>query len=73
VLKAVLARYAARGLTPVVATELEFYLYRLDQGVPVPPDGNMAPQRHAFDQRAHRPCRAVRPDHGGGPRHGHPG
>jgi glutamine synthetase len=42
VLKAVLARYAARGLTPVVATELEFYLYRLDQGLPVPPDGNMA-------------------------------
>jgi glutamine synthetase len=27
---------------PVVATELEFYLYRLDHGVPVPPDGNMA-------------------------------
>lgn len=42
VLRAVLARYAARGLTPVVATELEFYLYRLDQGLPVPPDGNMA-------------------------------
>ena len=36
---AMLARYAARGLTPVVAVELEFYLYRLESGVPVPPDG----------------------------------
>jgi glutamine synthetase len=40
-LQALLARYAARGLTPVVATELEFYLYRLENGVPVPPDGNL--------------------------------
>jgi len=39
VLQAVLARYAALGLTPVVATELEFYLYRRDNGLPVPPDG----------------------------------
>lgn len=39
-LERVLQRYAARGLTPVVAMELEFYLYRLENGVPVPPDGN---------------------------------
>ena len=39
-LQRVLARYAAKGLTPVVAMELEFYLYRLENGVPVPPDGN---------------------------------
>ena len=38
-LEAIVARYAARGLTPVVAVELEFYLYRLHDGVPVPPDG----------------------------------
>lgn len=38
-LEAVVARYAARGLTPVVAVELEFYLYRLEHGLPVPPDG----------------------------------
>ncbi|MEO0031102.1 MAG: Gamma-glutamylputrescine synthetase [Pseudomonadota bacterium] len=38
-LERVLARYAARGLTPVVAMELEFYLYRLEDGRPVPPDG----------------------------------
>jgi len=38
-LEAIVARYAARGLTPVVAVELEFYLYRLRDGVPVPPDG----------------------------------
>ena len=38
-LGAIVARYAARGLTPVVAVELEFYLYRLIDGVPVPPDG----------------------------------
>ncbi len=38
-LQAIVARYAVRGLTPVVAVELEFYLYRLDQGVPVPPEG----------------------------------
>lgn len=41
VLQTLLARFAARGLTPVVATELEFYLYRLEDGVPVPPDGNL--------------------------------
>jgi len=40
-LQRVLARFAARGLTPVVATELEFYLYRLEDGLPVPPDGNL--------------------------------
>lgn len=39
-LERVLYRYAERGLTPVVAMELEFYLYRLEDGVPVPPDGN---------------------------------
>ncbi len=38
-LAAIVARYAARGLTPVVAVELEFYLYRLENGLPVPPDG----------------------------------
>ena len=38
-LATIVARYAARGLTPVVAVELEFYLYRLEHGVPVPPDG----------------------------------
>jgi glutamine synthetase len=38
-LEHVLARYAAKGLTPVVAMELEFYLYRLEDGLPVPPDG----------------------------------
>lgn len=38
-LETIVARYAARGLTPVVAVELEFYLYRLHDGVPVPPDG----------------------------------
>lgn len=38
-LETILARYAARGLSPVVAVELEFYLYRLENGVPVPPDG----------------------------------
>lgn len=41
-LAAMLARYAARGLTPVVAVELEFYLYRLEAGLPVPPDGDSA-------------------------------
>ena len=43
-LAAIVARLAARGLTPVVAVELEFYLYRLDNGVPVPPDGAGAAQ-----------------------------
>ena len=38
-LAAIVARYAARGLTPVVAVELEFYVYRLHDGLPVPPDG----------------------------------
>ncbi len=38
-LERIVARYAARGLTPVVAVELEFYLYRLEQGLPVPLDG----------------------------------
>lgn len=40
-LQRVLGRFAARGLVPVVATELEFYLYRLEDGRPVPPDGNI--------------------------------
>ena len=39
-LETIVGRYAARGLTPVVAVELEFYLYRLEDGVPVPPDGS---------------------------------
>jgi len=39
VLAAIVARFAARGLTPVVAVELEFYLFRLEHGLPVPPDG----------------------------------
>jgi glutamine synthetase len=38
-LAAVVARYAARGLTPVVAVELEFYL--LERG----PDGRPRPAR----------------------------
>ncbi|WP_353227485.1 glutamine synthetase family protein [Novosphingobium sp.] len=41
-LETILQRYAARGLTPVVAVELEFYLYRLENGLPVPPDGSGA-------------------------------
>jgi len=41
VLENVLARYAARSLTPVVATEQEFYLYRPVDGRPTPPDGEM--------------------------------
>jgi glutamine synthetase len=41
-LEAIVARFAARGWTPVVAVELEFYLYRLEHGVPVPPDGSNA-------------------------------
>src|ERR1700740_2196694 len=38
VLKAVLARYAAAGLTPVVAPEIEFYLTapNINPGLPVP-------------------------------------
>ncbi len=43
-LAAIVARFAARGLTPVVAVELEFYLYRLKDGLPVPPDGSGAAQ-----------------------------
>jgi glutamine synthetase len=41
VLENVLARYAAKGLKPVVATEQEFYLYRPQDGRPTPPDGQM--------------------------------
>lgn len=40
VLQSVLDKYAARGLTPVVATELEFYIYRHDReqpSYPMPP------------------------------------
>jgi len=48
-LAAIVARYAARGLTPVVAVELEFYLYRLEDGVPVPPDGARAAGRRRND------------------------
>jgi len=44
-LETIVGRYAARGLTPVVAVELEFYLYRLENGVPVPPDGSGAASR----------------------------
>jgi glutamine synthetase len=43
VLARVLTALAARGLTPVVATELEFYLYDLDTaGRPVPPGASAA-------------------------------
>lgn len=35
-LSQVLARYRAKGLTPVVATELEFYLISLDKGAAFP-------------------------------------
>jgi len=38
-LGAVLARYAKRGLTPVVATELEFYLTKVANGAVQPVDG----------------------------------
>lgn len=38
-LAAIVDRFAARGLAPVAAVELEFYLYRLEDGVPVPPEG----------------------------------
>jgi len=38
-LAAIVARFGERGLTPVVAVELEFYLYRLEGGLPVPPEG----------------------------------
>ena len=41
VLQGVLARYAARGLTPVVATEQEFYLCHVADGLPVPGAGLM--------------------------------
>lgn len=37
-LAAVLDRYAARGLTPVVATEMEFYLINDEGGTPTPPN-----------------------------------
>lgn len=38
VLAQVVARFAECGLTPVVATELEFYLHKTDEhGMPVPP------------------------------------
>ena len=41
-LERVLARYAEMGLTPVVATEQEFYLYRPgEDGAPTPPNGQM--------------------------------
>ncbi len=36
-LKAVLDRYRARGLTPVVATEMEFYLLNGSAALPTPP------------------------------------
>ncbi len=45
VLAAVCARYAARGLRPVVATELEFYLVDTTGEVPTPP---RSPVTHKF-------------------------
>ena len=44
-LAAVCARYAALGLTPVVATELEFYLVDTTGEVPTPP---RSPVTHKF-------------------------
>jgi len=41
VLAGVLARYSALGLTPVVATELEFYLFDVERGA----DGRLQPPR----------------------------
>lgn len=49
VLAQVVARFAERGLTPVVATELEFYLHAIDErGMPVPP---FAPAGDRFASR----------------------
>lgn len=46
VLQAMVARLAARGLRAVVATELEFYLHRIDgAGRPVPPDADAREDR----------------------------
>lgn len=53
VLASVLARYKKRGLTPVVATELEFYLFdprRDEQGRPQPPRAGRTGRRHHAPQ-----------------------
>ena len=62
-LAAVCARYAALGLTPVVATELEFYLVDTTGEVPTPP---RSPVTHKFldgdgalSHRRPRPFRGV--------------
>lgn len=51
-LENVLERYAARGLTPVVATELEFYLYKPREDMndaPIPPDRSPTAQNFDLD------------------------
>lgn len=45
----IVARYAAHGLTPVVATELEFYLTDPTDDVPVPPCSPITGKRLAHD------------------------
>lgn len=44
-LDAIVQRYAARGLTPVVATELEFYLVDASDDVPQPPRSPVSGKR----------------------------
>ena len=47
-----LDRYAARGLKPVVATELEFYLYKPREDMndaPIPPDRSPTAQNFDLD------------------------
>ena len=51
-LETMLARFKARGLTPVVATELEFYLYKPREGMddaPVPPDRSPMAQNYDLE------------------------
>jgi glutamine synthetase len=49
-LAAVVERFAARGLRPVVATELEFYLIEAGAGAPVPPTSPVSGQRLEGDE-----------------------
>jgi glutamine synthetase len=49
-LAAVLERYAARGLVPVVATELEFYLIDAGGDAPAPPVSPVSRMRLAGDE-----------------------
>lgn len=51
-LENMLARFAERGLKPVVATELEFYLYKPREGMeeaPVPPDRSPTAQNYDLE------------------------